>query len=69
MVKLNSFTASALATLSGTKEKGKIKQCAEMPQPSLTLRRGDTAQAASHPSPQSKRQQFALFPVLNLDSK
>lgn len=66
---LNLFTASALMTLSGTEEKGKIKRCAEMPLPSPNLHRGDTALAASRPSPQSKRQQFMLFPVLNLDSK
>lgn len=68
-MKLNSFTVSALTTFSGTKEKEKIKRCAETPLLSLTLRGGDTALAASHPSPQSKRQRFLLFPVLNLDSK
>lgn len=68
-MKLNLFTASALMTFSGTKEKGKIKRCAESPVLSLTLCGEDTVLAASHPSPQSKRQQFLLFPALNLDSK
>lgn len=67
-MKLNLFTASALLTLRGTKEKEEIKRCAEVPLPSLTLHREDTALAASHPSPWSNRQRIVLFPALHLDS-
>lgn len=68
-MKLNLFTAPMLLTLCGTKEKEEINPCAEVPLPSLTLHRGDTALAASHSSPWSKRQWIVLFPPLHLDTK